>query len=255
MIDPVDRDALRKNLTNIAGVIYDLEHFIFYGTMLGIVREGDIIEHDDDIDILMNIDERDKLIDRLKRTDFDIDFTRPFNKKSKCFLQAHREIEEETVYVDFYFYENSCDNDYIIDRWNFRGACNTPSKALHIPKELIYPIGSIEFNGTSLKLPHRSEELCAFLYGETWRTPVKKNSEYTIEIENNKPKFVRKNVTTSEDLNGPINISDLDETGKALASHYKNLENLIADLDNSRKKLIAEKNTLEPIIRSHLKKR
>ena len=31
-----------------------IEHFVFYGTLLGLVREGQPIEGDDDVDVLVN---------------------------------------------------------------------------------------------------------------------------------------------------------------------------------------------------------
>ena len=46
-----DQDKLQKlnfqNLIIVSSLIKKIEYFIFYGTLLGIVREKNIIKHDD----------------------------------------------------------------------------------------------------------------------------------------------------------------------------------------------------------------
>ena len=39
----------------------NIEYFMFYGSLLGIVREGNILEMDDDIDICVNLKHREQL--------------------------------------------------------------------------------------------------------------------------------------------------------------------------------------------------
>ena len=43
-----------ENLTIVSKILRNIEHFIFYGTLLGIIRDHNIIKTDDDIDILEN---------------------------------------------------------------------------------------------------------------------------------------------------------------------------------------------------------
>ena len=38
----------------------NIEYFMFYGSLLGIVREGNILEMDDDIDICVNLKHREQ---------------------------------------------------------------------------------------------------------------------------------------------------------------------------------------------------
>ena len=49
-----------SNLIFITNIISELEYFIFFGTLLGMVRENNLIENDDDIDIYVNLKERDQ---------------------------------------------------------------------------------------------------------------------------------------------------------------------------------------------------
>ena len=43
-----------------------------------------------------------------------------------------------------------------------------------------------------IKLPNKQNELCEFLYGKSWQTPLTKNSEYRMEIIDHKPKLIRR---------------------------------------------------------------
>ena len=44
-----------KNLLHISKLINEFEYFVFFGTLLGLVRENNIIQGDDDIDFYVNI--------------------------------------------------------------------------------------------------------------------------------------------------------------------------------------------------------
>ena len=43
------------NLKFFSKIISKIEHFVFFGTLLGLVRDGNLIEGDDDIDFYVNI--------------------------------------------------------------------------------------------------------------------------------------------------------------------------------------------------------
>ena len=49
-----------------------LEHFVFYGTLLGLVRGGNPIEGDDDVDILVNKKHFKEVKSIVKSLDFTI---------------------------------------------------------------------------------------------------------------------------------------------------------------------------------------
>ena len=106
--------------------------------MLGYCREGNLNESDDDIDFYVNIRDRNKIINILESLGFNS------NICTKYFIQAARCIESVYAFVDFYFYEDYPDRDYLIERWNFKYSPNDASTHLHIPKKIIFPI-FIEF--------------------------------------------------------------------------------------------------------------
>lgn len=186
MLASIPRELNRKNLTDISEILIDLECFVFFGTVLGLNRESDIIEHDDDIDFLINSNDRDSLINRLKNSSFNIDFEKPLNKTS-FFLQATRVQDDIETFIDFYFYDNNDDTNFIVERWNFFGRFDDPSFAIHIPKKFIFPISREEFFGVKVNTPINKDAICKFLYGPNWKNPLKKKSQYKTVIFNHKP--------------------------------------------------------------------
>ena len=44
MDTPIDRKYNEQNLKEILPLLEGMEYFVFYGTLLGLVREGDILE-------------------------------------------------------------------------------------------------------------------------------------------------------------------------------------------------------------------
>lgn len=141
------RSDNRANLITVSRLFEDIEHFIFYGTFLGVTREQDLIDGDDDIDILAPIENRNIIFQKIKNIDyFEIKFEKKCNKFD-FFLQVDSSINERNSLIDFYFYENNPINNFIIDRWNFLGKCESPKLAMHISKKFIYPIRYEEFFG------------------------------------------------------------------------------------------------------------
>jgi len=175
-----------KNLIFFSNLIKDLGHFVFFGTLLGLVREKNLIEGDDDIDFYVNINEREKLISILKLNFIVVDETLSVNK-NKSFLQVFRFYNDVKFIIDFYFYDANKDKFNIIEKWNFEGGTHIQSKHLRIPKIFIYPIKSNMINGHQFFFPSQPVLLCEFLYGPNWNVKMKKDEEYSIKVINNKP--------------------------------------------------------------------
>ena len=187
MFVPVSVEYNRANLNYIATFLRKnkIPYFIFFGTLLGITRDNDIIKNDDDVDIYINIKDRDKLISVINETEFEIDYNSPQNQ-TKFFLQIYKKIRENVFsYVELYFYEEI--DNYIVDRWNFRGVGNKKSASIYIPKNIIFPIKDITFNGDIVCVPHDEQKVCRYLYGRNWKVPMIKRKEYRTVILYGKP--------------------------------------------------------------------
>lgn len=181
----------RDNLITISKLLEDIDYFIFFGTLLGLTRGQDLIEGDDDIDIFVPIENRNIIIHKITSIDaFKINFDKICNK-FEHFMQVDSSVNNRSSLIDFYFFENKPDVDFIVDRWNFLGKCHIEKCALHIPKKFIFPIINEEFFGEKIKLPACKELLCEWLYGESWRTPRKKHVCYEIRIIRNQPMLIK----------------------------------------------------------------
>ena len=169
-----------ENLVYISDKLRDFEHFVFYGTLLGITRENDILKNDDDIDFLINIDDKQNVLDNFKSSENFL-----INKKDGI-----------KTFVDFYFYINDKNVDYIIEKHNFLSSVDLDSKAIYIPKKLIFPL--VKSNSFPVvNVPNKSVEVCKFLYGSNWSKPLRKNSGYRMEIIDNKPKLIKRSLIGS----------------------------------------------------------
>ena len=179
----IDRKYNLENLGYLTPYLYNMEYVLFFGSLLGYCRDKNLLELDDDVDFYVNIKHRNEIHDVLKKAGFNITI------EESCFVQGSRTIDGIDTYVDFYLYEDMPDNDYILERWGFYGAPQSPAAHLHVPKRIIYPIAWGEIGNIKFKVPSNIEECCRFLYGSEYDTPFVKGADYSIIIKNNKPTF------------------------------------------------------------------
>jgi phosphorylcholine metabolism protein LicD len=190
MNEPVPIDLNLNNLKDIFARISHLEAFIFYGTLLGYEREGNIIPHDDDVDIYLNAKNLDQLLLALVDSNFKIKILPKYRwyypRKRPLVVQASRSQRGIETFVDFYLYIDDEPN-YLIEKWNFGSTWRDQNTALHVPKNLVFPLLEVEMQGIKIKVPAYSERICAFLYGQDWKIPATKNKDYTTQVVNNVP--------------------------------------------------------------------
>ena len=173
------------NLLEVSSSIKNIEYFIFYGTLLGITRDNNIIKGDDDVDFMVSYNSKKLLLKKMSLIK-----TFKLNKKvsNNYFVQYIKIKDGIKTFVDFYFYLNDTKKNYIVDRHNWLGNIKDKRFSLHFPKQIIFPIKK---NG-KFNIPKNSIEACKYLYGKTWSKPLKKNINYRAEIINNRPLLVRR---------------------------------------------------------------
>ena len=123
--------------------------------MLGLIREGDFIENDDDIDLLLHIRDRGKLLYKLNQLNIKI----TVNEVS--IIQV---MIENFGHVDIYFYEYR--NTDILIRWDGN---------LLFSYNDIFPLKKVNFKGITINIPFNSEKVIEDTYGKNWRIPLKKD--------------------------------------------------------------------------------
>lgn len=183
----VSQDTNRQNLIYVANFLNNLgiDWCVFFGTLLGLVRDSDVIKGDDDIDIYVSGESRDTLIDALRREGFEWSEDSPNN--TKYFLQIKREVGGEIGLIDFYFPDRAVVEGFVVDRWNFVSSPTKPEEFLHVPENLVFPHLIQRTFDCHIRLPAEPVAVVRWLYGETWHTPVSKSSQYRMTVVNNKP--------------------------------------------------------------------
>jgi hypothetical protein len=179
----IHRESNWRNLDLISGVMRDVHAFPFFGTLLGLNREKNLIAGDDDIDFYVRDDKIKSVIEAIRDLGFELDCKRDPNL-TPHFKQAVWRRDNQVSLVDFYVFTE--DSEFIYDRWNFKG--NTkPAHTLKIPKKFIFPLVPAEIAGVKILMPQNPDEICEFLYGKDWRVPKQKGVEYEVFIHNNTP--------------------------------------------------------------------
>lgn len=160
--------------------------FVFFGTLLGLIREGAPIKGDDDVDFYVDVRHFEHVKKTLMASGFKIDVSAPPNN-TLWFLQADGHIEGRQIRADFYFFDQTTDIHFVIEPWNFMGTLNNTQSHLRIPKTLLFPLASRKFGDIELNFPACPEVLCEFLYGLDWRTPKKKGTDYHTNVIGGRP--------------------------------------------------------------------
>jgi len=170
-----DKEKLNHTLEVVANILHKEninDWFIMFGTLLGIVREDECIEGDDDLDIMINCDYQ-QLRNAFEKRGFI--FTSKFGiNNSKTILKS--EPTEEFGSFDFYF----CEVDEI-QNWNMywcgHTIITTPYKDL---KQKTF--NTKQWRSTTLNLPHNYINKIIKMYGKNWKTPSNSQSKLNIEI-------------------------------------------------------------------------
>ena len=188
MKQAVSQETNRANLRYTANLLNsaEIEWFIFFGTLLGLTRDSDVIKGDDDIDIYVDSRCRTTLIELLSQQGLALDLTRKPNH-TQHFLQIARVVDGEAGLIDFYFFEGESKPGVLIDRWNFLQKYDQLDKALHVPSDMVFPLRETPFLGVTIKSPRRPRDIVQWLYGKEWETPLDKSFGYEISVSNNRP--------------------------------------------------------------------
>lgn len=152
----IDREVAFQNLKDLVPLLDGMGiHFgPFLGTLLGIVRENDFIEWDEDIDLYILQDDEQKLLDGLwTLREHGFELVR-YDKRGLYSVMRNDE------YIDFYLLWKISDNlwydngkEFLFDRF-------------------VTDLVDYDFKGITLKIPRDYDGFLTFQYGD-WRTPVK----------------------------------------------------------------------------------
>lgn len=139
----------------------NIEFTLFYGSLLGYVRDNDFLERDDDIDILIASKDASVVLNVLKNNP-DIQIRREF----AYFIQVG--IADIQASLEFYFYDLIWRDELLIT-WDGN---------LVFSRQHIFPLKEILFHDYHIFIPNNSEKILEIIYGDNWRIPIDK-SQYS----------------------------------------------------------------------------
>jgi hypothetical protein len=153
-----DRKVREKTFKRIINIFNDnnIEYFVNYGALLGIIREGRLLEFDDDIDILVHEKNYDKAYD-LVRKEYTLMRTDP------DFCQGY--VHEGQIEL----YKYTVNDKEVIDKWTLKH--NDITGIQHIYD--IYPLKVmyVPLLNLNVNIPNKPEKILENVY-ENWKVPT-----------------------------------------------------------------------------------
>lgn len=156
-IKRIDKTIAQENLEILKDICdkSKLKFILFYGTLLGAVREHNFISHDEDIDVVMYKSDMThflNLLFDLREAGFEL-----ARYESRGFLSIIRRNE----YIDVYFYE-----PYMGDT-NLWYSCQDICK-----KEFVLDLIPYLFLGKEYLVPRNYVQYLEYYFGADWQIPI-----------------------------------------------------------------------------------
>jgi hypothetical protein len=168
-------DLLKKN---------NIKHWINYGTLLGAVRQKDIIPYDYDFDLGVLIEDTDNIIalnPYIENDGYKLELTKGtlFNinkQKEREYLWrvSIKIVYQENPVGDLYIY-STCEDDFMRRFDKKQKIYFWPNSTF--PCELINEIEFLEIRDKKFPAPKFSEILVLYFYGPLWKTPIRSSSQ------------------------------------------------------------------------------
>lgn len=171
VIEGRDDEIGRLLLENSRRLVDDLEAdghdvYIVGGTLLGIIRDGGLLPHDDDVDLAFYC-----------KADNAIDIGLESYRMERA-LQArgYTVVRHSLTHLEIEFFNDLGQPDHYVDIFTgfFRdGEYNQPFalRGPEVQPEDLIPVGTREIEGIPFPEPANPEAWLAFAYGEGWRVP------------------------------------------------------------------------------------
>lgn len=142
-----------------------VDYWADFGTLLGLHREGDLILHDNDVDVVLLDPNWKEIIpaleEELNDRGYHLKVTETVDKETGKLYMWVRVWGLCGAFADLYA-ANLCQDGDMIKLYN---------EGLKIPKHLIFPRRSMQFRGTPVSVPGRVEDVLEYRYGEDYMVP------------------------------------------------------------------------------------
>lgn len=155
-IKVINKDIANENLQLLNSIFKKrgIKFGLIYGTLLGAIREKDFISHDEDIDLFILEEYRDKFLDslfELRKEGFEV------VRDDRAGLIS---IMRKNEYLDFYFFKK------------YKTGLRICS-GLIMHESFFTNTIQYQFKGDYYDIPKDYEDFLVFEYGENWNIPIK----------------------------------------------------------------------------------
>lgn len=171
--------ARQSGLEKYARVVHQLGGYPFFGTALGIIRNGAVLAQDDDVDFILPCTSKEKLMERLAQEP-----SISFKLVTEWIVQTSFTESHEEILLDFYFFWD--EGRDIRLPWNFYGTPWRPESHLLVPKEILNELGISSSGNFSAS----GDSIAHYLYGDRWTEPMTKGIDYEIRLMDNRPRYI-----------------------------------------------------------------
>jgi len=168
--------ARSDSMAFVSPWIEDLGGKPFFGTILGLIREGAPLKSDDDVDFILPLDNRGRALDKI----LSLQGAR-LTLLTDWVIQFELNCGGDVTAVDLYFY--TVESEDLRLPWHFLGTPWLANSHLLVPKKLLIDIVYVPLGRYEVK----SAALAEYLYGPRWEQPLTKFIDYEIFIKENRP--------------------------------------------------------------------
>jgi phosphorylcholine metabolism protein LicD len=149
----INKKIARENLLLLRDILRktDIRWGLIFGTLLGAVREKNFISHDEDIDLYIFYEDKDKILELIyefKKFGFDV---ARYEKKSLFSIIRNNE------YIDFYFFKKKFFGRRCLD--------------YYIPNFFFKHNAKIKFFNKYFPTLNNARKYLEFQYGKDWKIP------------------------------------------------------------------------------------
>lgn len=173
--------ALGRHIISSLSVLADQHNvplFVDFGTLLGIIRDGDIIEWDDDIDFSVPDGYFSELIEVIDEFVAANSTKLTWSVEKTCDKNA-RGMGVVLVFVDPENCLSQFKTTFSVREFTSGNSVHLPSLGMwYSPEEHFLKVAPMEWNGVTIFTPFNPKAYLTFVYGEDWPVP-KKNISFT----------------------------------------------------------------------------
>lgn len=162
----------------------NIKHFILYGTLLGAIREKDIISYDYDFDMGIFYEDYSKVYELnslITDTRYKFEYTKGtvyklsnFKDREYLWRVSLKVVYDGDAVGDLFIYKR-CDDGFI-RRYDPKDKIYFYPNST-FPYFLVEQLEELSINNASFPAPRHPEILVRYYYGPMWKTPIKSASQ------------------------------------------------------------------------------